>query len=232
MISTAKHDLRASEVAPMLTFGPQDAIASKPLHRTFQHLQRLAMFLVISSLLVGCDLFSKGDDSDPNLDELLEEALATAAPNQGMDAFVLPESNDFASIPQDPNNPVTAKKVELGQLLYHETGLLTNPTRPEGLYTASCASCHHAAAGFQAGVVQGVGEGGHGFGVDGSQRVNSPNYAIEELDVQPIRTPSAMNGAYQIVNLWNGQFGATGPNTGYRRSLDSWHANRKQQLWL
>ncbi len=214
MISTAKHDLRASEVAYVHTSGPQDAIPSKSLHQTFRQIQRLALCLVMSGLLVGCDLFSKGDDSDPSLDELLEETLAAAAPGQGMDAFVLPESDDFASIPQDPNNPVTAKKVELGQLLYHETGLLTNPTRPEGLYSASCASCHHAAAGFQAGIIQGVGEGGRGFGTDGSQRVNDPNYALEELDVQPIRTPSAMNGAYQIVNLWNGQFGATGPNAG------------------
>ena len=39
-------------------------------------------------------------------------------------------------------------------------------------------------------------------------------YLEAELDVQPIRTPSALNVAYQEVMLWNGQFGAKGPNAG------------------
>ena len=39
-------------------------------------------------------------------------------------------------------------------------------------------------------------------------------YLETDLDVQPIRTPSALNVAYQDVMLWNGQFGATGTNEG------------------
>ncbi len=215
MISTAKHDSRASEVAYLQASDPQNVSQSHFYVRlTSKLVQRLAVFMIISSLLVGCDLFDKGEDGgDPNLDDALEQALASAD-QDGMQAFVLPDSDDFLSIPQDPNNPVTAKKVELGQLLYHETGLLVNNVRPEGRFTASCASCHHAGAGFQAGRVQGTGEGGIGFSNNGANRTNHSAYMIEELDVQPIRTPSAMNGAYQIVNLWNGQFGATGPNTG------------------
>ncbi|MDG1262813.1 MAG: cytochrome c peroxidase, partial [Flavobacteriales bacterium] len=46
-----------------------------------------------------------------------------------------------------------------------------------------------------------------------------PAYPSDSLDVQPIRTPTAMNGAYQEVMLWNGQFGATGPNVG---TEDQW----------
>ncbi|NND71075.1 MAG: cytochrome-c peroxidase, partial [Rhodothermales bacterium] len=61
---------------------------------------------------------------------------------------------------------------------------------------------------------QGIGEGGWGMGNNGLDRVANPDYDEANIDVQPIRSPSAMNGAYQIVNLWNGQFGATGPNTG------------------
>ena len=210
MISTAKHESWASEVANVHTSDPQN---KNFFHSFSQGMQRLAVFLMISTLLVGCDLFNK-DDDDPSLDELLEETLATAANGEGMQAFMQPASDDFANIPQDPRNPVTAAKVELGQLLYHETALLVNNVRPEGRFTASCASCHHAAAGFQAGRVQGIGEGGSGFGNAGAGRVNNTMYDISELDIQPIRTPSAMNGAYQIVNLWNGQFGATGPNAG------------------
>ena len=36
----------------------------------------------------------------------------------------------------------------------------------------------------------------------------------EDLDVQPIGTPAALNVAFQDVMLWNGQFGATGTNQG------------------
>ncbi|MEZ4699350.1 MAG: cytochrome c peroxidase [Rhodothermales bacterium] len=162
---------------------------------------------------VGCDIF-KGKDDDPKLDEQLEAALVDASNGQGMDYFRLPESTDFNAIPQDPRNPITAKKVELGQLLYHETALNINAVKAEGMGTESCASCHHAAAGFQAGRIQGIGEGGWGFGQKGEARTQNPNYDVTELDIQPIRTPSAMNGAYQEAQLWNGQFGALGINAG------------------
>lgn len=213
MISQTKHSLRANEAAPVHASSPMQLSPSSRFHRTFRHLQQLAVFFVIAGLLTGCDLF-KGDDKESDLDQLLEETLAEAAPNNSVDYFNMPASTDFDAIPQDPLNPVTAKKVELGQLLYHETALLVNNVRPEGRYSSSCAACHNANAGFQAGRIQGVGEGGVGFGQRGENRINSSNYADSELDIQPIRTPSAMNGAYQKVNLWNGQFGATGPNVG------------------
>jgi len=57
---------------------------------------------------------------------------------------------------------------------------------------------------------QGIGEGGEGF----LDRQKRGSYAPSELDVQPIRTPTTLNTAYQEVMLWNGQFGATGPNAG------------------
>jgi cytochrome c peroxidase len=108
--------------------------------------------------------------------------------------------------------------VALGQLLNHETALGGNPritgVGSEGTY--SCASCHHVAAGFQAGTKQGLSEGGVGFGIAGEARELNPEYITwtDSLDVQPIRTPTAMNGAFQDVMLWNGQFGATGTNAG------------------
>ena len=220
MISTAKHDLRASEVAIAHASGSKNYPGPKfYVHLSSKIIQRLAVFMVISSLLVGCDLFDKGGDGgDPNLDQAVEEALVNAAQTGSMDEFIMPESEDFNAIPQDPNNPLSTSKVALGKLLYHETGLLVNNVRPEGRYTSSCAACHHSAAGFQAGRVQGIGEGGIGMGNKGGDRTNHSNYSDEELDIQPIRTPSAMNGAYQVVNLWNGQFGATGPNEGTEAS--------------
>jgi cytochrome c peroxidase len=118
------------------------------------------------------------------------------------------------SRPQDPNNPITAQKVALGKFLFHETAIGLTPMNEAGSGTHSCASCHHAWGGFQANLQQGIGEGGIGFGVAGEARTYNPAYPDNQIDVQPLRTPSAMNSAYQIVQLWNGQFGATGPNTG------------------
>lgn len=128
--------------------------------------------------------------------------------------LILPLATDFNLIPNDQNNPLTQAKVALGQLLFHETGLAMNPNMEDGMYTYSCASCHHAEAGFQSGILQGIGEGGMGFGSTGEGRFKNVLYPEADLDVQPIRTPTALNVAYQDVMLWNGQFGATGTNEG------------------
>jgi cytochrome c peroxidase len=130
------------------------------------------------------------------------------------DALIQPLASDVNLIPNDPNNPITQAKVELGQLLFHETGIAMNPNMDESMQMYSCASCHHAKAGFQSGILQGIGEGGNGFGINGEGRFKSALYAESDLDVQPIRTPSVLNVAYQDVMLWNGQFGATGTNQG------------------
>jgi cytochrome c peroxidase len=147
-------------------------------------------------------------------DKILLETLYAASDGQGESFFRLPDEGQYNMIPQDPLNPINHIKVQLGELLYHETGIGINPRMTEGMNTMSCASCHHAQAGFQANMRQGVGEGGLGFGMAGEARKANPNYPIDSLDVQPIRTPTVLNSAYQKVMLWNGQFGATGPNQG------------------
>ena len=128
--------------------------------------------------------------------------------------LIQPLETDLLSIPSDINNPLTAAKVELGKLLYHETMIAKNPNMEDGMDTYSCASCHHVDAGFQSGIKQGIGEGGLGFGTYGEGRIKNPIYAESDLDLQPIRTPTTLNVAFQKVMLWNGQFGATGPNEG------------------
>ncbi len=177
-------------------------------------MREINLFII---LLTGLTLFSCQNDDDTIVDSELDaelESMLKAVSTSGMQAFVMPESNDFANIPQDPNNPITSQKVELGKLLYHETGLAINPENVSGAGNYACASCHFAEAGFQAGRFQGIGEGGVGFGINGEGRQRSMLYTEDQLDVQPIRTPSAMNAAYQELMLWNGQFGATGDNIG------------------
>ena len=128
----------------------------------------------------------------------------------GVDSYKLPASWQLSRIPQDPNNRLNYAKVLLGKFLYHETAILVNNVRPEGRETGSCASCHFVDAGLRTFRRQGIGEGGSGF----FNREKRAGYANAELDVQPIRSPTTLNTAYQELMLWNGQFGATGANAG------------------
>ncbi len=147
------------------------------------------------------------------LDKELSNLLLKRSNNLGNAYFILPPSNDFSQIPQDPNNPITEEKVLLGKLLFHETAIGLDAKHNDGIGTYSCASCHHSKAGFQACKKQGIGDGGLGFGVSGELRTPNMNYDEELVDVQPIKSPSILNGAYQKITLWNGQLGATGMNT-------------------
>lgn len=148
------------------------------------------------------------------LDQQLEKALADNSASGSPDYFKLPDSDDYQLIPADPNNPLNADKVQLGRMLFNETGLGMNAKYEDGIKAFSCASCHHSRAGFQAGIFQGIADGGIGFGMFGEERTINPIYAEDSCDVQQIRTPTALNSAYQDIMLWNGQFGATGMNVG------------------
>lgn len=160
------------------------------------------------------------------LDTELESIINTASKGKGKSNYVLPNSSDFSKIPQDPKNAISAEKVELGKFLFHETALGRDPKKEISSQTYSCASCHHVKAGFQACVPQGIGDGGIGFGVQGEKRAKNAKYSDDEVDVQPIRTPSALNIAYQTNVLWNGQFGATHLN---QNTQSSWTAGTPKE---
>lgn len=183
------------------------------------------MGAVVLGLATACGTDALTDLSAPamrvesaatGLDQELRSLLLAASP-RGVDAFLLPSSTALGRIPQDPKNPLTPQKVALGRSLYHETALAVDNVRPEGYETYSCASCHFAQAGFQANVPQGIAEGGSGFGAAGEGRVLLAAYNSTPgnvPDLQPIRTPTSMNTAYQELMLWNGQFGAVAANVG------------------
>lgn len=174
--------------------------------------RRVTCLLAVSALLAACGEISSDDGATAQDQELILQIESVTGAN--ISALVLPASDDFANIPQDPNNPITAEKVALGQLLYHETALATNPNNPNNRGAYSCASCHHAAAGFKSGVPQGLGEGGQGYGLAGEQRVLEAGFSPDSEnptlvpDIQPVTSPAVLNAAYQEVMLWNGQFGA------------------------
>lgn len=132
----------------------------------------------------------------------LKDMMGGVSPTGSYDGYLLPDSDDFFNIPQDPSNPITAEKVELGKFIYHETGI-TDGDIASSEDTFSCASCHNAQNGFKSGIRQGIGEGGIGF----DHRMVMEGVNPEDVDVQPVTSPTILNTAYQEVMLWNGQFG-------------------------
>ena len=176
-------------------------------------MKSVVYLLIIGLLVMSCqtdEYVNNPTALDTNLIALLE----TRSEGEGLSFFMLPNDNDYTSLPQDPLNPITADKVRLGQLLVHETATGGNPKKEINKFTYACATCHPAASGFSAGIRQGIGEGGIGFGIAGEGRVpmNENDMPRDSLDVQPIKPPTLLNVAYQEVALWNGALGATGIN--------------------
>ena len=148
------------------------------------------------------------------LDNQLENSIQGKSPNGTLDFYVLPNENDLHLIPQDPKNPLTPQKVELGKLMFHDTGLGQDQMKEAGRGTYSCASCHVSEAGFRPGNFQGIADGGVNFGIGGEDRVKNTLYSDDELDVQSARPLSMVNVAYVSNTFWNGQFGGGNVNEG------------------
>ncbi|MDG1474316.1 MAG: cytochrome c peroxidase [Porticoccaceae bacterium] len=179
-----------------------------------KRVNRIITASIISLLLVGCG--GGGSDEAPVFEPVietppdtsaLEVAMQSASFTNSIDFYLLPDSDDYENIPQDSMNPITAEKVAVGQLIYHDPAFAT-----EGIAlrakTWSCASCHHARAGFKSGMTQGLGEGGEGFGIKGeSRRWHDADIGTQDADVQPVTSPTVLNVAYQDVMLWNGALG-------------------------
>lgn len=161
------------------------------------------------------------------LDQRLQHALDNCAPNGDHRDFLLPKSDDFQNIPQDPKNPITAEKVALGNLLFFETGLALAPAQEIGKESFSCGSCHVPTAGFLPGRPQGIADGGIGFGENGENRDKYPSYDADEIDAQGIRPLSQLNVAFVTNTSWNGQFGANGVN---ENTESLWSNNEETEL--
>lgn len=175
------------------------------------------IFIAFALLLMMLSCAPEKEDQTAlnKIDHELLEILKSQSPNSDISFLrfrVLKNSQRFHRTQKSHYK----RKVVLGGFLFHETALGVEGKDPSLKGTFSCASCHHAGAGFQAGTFQGIGEGGLGFGVRGEMRKSKTGF--NEPDVQPLRSPTAMNGAYQKNQLWNGQFGATHLNNGTEKT--------------
>ncbi len=171
-------------------------------------------FLIILVLVtvIGCT-----KDKMPLLIELdmeLRRNVVATSPDGTTDFYILPDEADLANIPQDPLNPLTPSKVELGKFFFFETGLAMGALKEESLGTYSCSTCHVAEAGFRPGSAQGIADGGFGYGINGEDRGKLPSYDETEIDVQSARPLNLLNVAYVTNTFWNGRFGGGGINKG------------------
>lgn len=195
--------------------------------KSFRFVSGVMCGLLSTLVLLGCSEsgVSVGALADTSTLDITLRSAIDGSQAEGIKSLILPGSDELERIPQDASNALSASKIALGKMLFHDTAMAV-ATLPEGEKSWSCATCHHAAAGFKAGIPQGIGEGGSGFGIDGSARVLSAEFSMDETlesghrpDLQPLGTPTVLNTAYQDVMLWNGQFGNT--SGGVNATIDS-----------
>ncbi|WP_299764088.1 cytochrome c peroxidase [uncultured Dokdonia sp.] len=184
-------------------------------------MKKVIFGLVVLTTFMSCQNDDDYQEIDQSLlDDTLRTLIVEASQGEGNSFFVLPDSDDFIAIPQDPLNPITSAKVALGQLLLHDTAMGGDPKIEGREFQFACATCHPVAAAFNAGRRQGIGEGGVGFGLSGEGRFIDPLMPIDSVDIQPVRVPTLLNLAYQDVALWDGRFGGTGTNEGTEAGWD------------
>ena len=174
--------------------------------------------LLLALIILTIGACSK--ESELSIDQELMQLIQSKSKTGNIDYFVMPQSDAFDNLPnQDPANNITKEKVELGKLLFFETGLAQNPVKTMGFETYSCSSCHVPSKGFLPGRMQGIADGGVGFGLHGEGRTMSSDYLESEIDAQGNRPMTVMNVTYMTNTLWSGTFGATDLNEG---TEDSW----------
>lgn len=183
--------------------------------------------IAITAILYSCstDILISTED-----DMALQRALRASSPTNDELYYSLPTEGELHLIPQDLRNELTPEKVELGKLLFYETGFARAAEKTSGMGTYSCSSCHIPEAGFRANQPQGVADGGIGYGINGSTRLRNPEYQESELDVQSARPLSLINVAYVTNTFWNGSLGSEGPNEDTQDVWDLREDTRRNSL--
>ena len=198
--------------------------------RTKPRMKFATKILSLAAVLLFCACTDDQIDPTAELDYNLERAMSTYSPTHSKDFYILPQNDNLSEIPQDPKNPLNVSKVKLGQFLFFETGIALDAKNPEGMGTYSCATCHIPDAGFRPGFLQGIADGGMGFGYNGDGRIMNDNYNEEDLDVQSARPLSLLNVAFVKNTSWSGQFGAGGVNVGTEHVWSNSEGTKRNNL--
>ncbi len=185
----------------------------------------MALLAIIIFTGIGCT--EDTIDQSAALDFELEKQIARYSPSGSSDFYILPRETELDKIPQDPKNPLTPDKVQLGKFLFFETGFGLDSKHNSGLGTYSCASCHIPEKGFRPDAVQGIADGGMGYA---DFREMNPDYTEADLDVQEARPLNLINVAFVKNTGWNGQFGGSGTNIGTENVWDERLETRRNHL--
>lgn len=173
-------------------------------------MKKLLLFTFVMLLIVACS-----KETEVNIDQELKQLIRSNAKTGKLEYYIMPQSDEYDKLPnQDPANRITKEKIELGKLLFFETGLAQSPAKPMGFETYSCSSCHVPSKGFLPGRMQGIADGGIGFGEAGEDRGMRDDYLESEIDAQGNRPMTVMNVTYMTNTLWSGTFGANDLNEG------------------
>jgi len=187
----------------------------------------------LNIIIISLMAFSCTTDSLPDpLDQQLERRLQALSPSGDASHFILPDSDDLDRVPAGVANPLTPEKVALGKMLFFETGLAKDAMKEAGEGTYSCASCHIPSAGFMPGRIQGIADGGVGFGLNGESRSMMNEYEENEIDVQGARPLSMLHTAFVTNSTWSGKFGAHHANEGTEYAWNEENGNEVNYLGL
>ncbi len=184
-------------------------------------MRQAKLSFAILVIIVMCHSCRNDQLTISKLDATLESTLNRASPEGTYSSFIMPESGDYTALIQDSRNKITEEKVILGKFLFFETGLGLDAVKESGMTTYSCASCHVPERGFMPGRIQGIADGGIGFGESGEGRTRLHLYEENEMDVQGARPLSLLNSAYVTNSSWAGAFGSGGVNAGTEHLWDN-----------
>ncbi|MBK7695242.1 MAG: hypothetical protein IPI30_13230 [Saprospiraceae bacterium] len=187
-------------------------------------MKKLTIFTLLGILMIVISCHHEGMDST---DQELVKVIGN------LNAYKLPASHEFDKIPQSPSNPLTKEKIELGNLLYFEPAFANESKNHANRFTFTCSSCHVVEAGFRPARMQGIADGGLGFGFHGENRFKSPIYPADSIDAQGARPLATINTAFVENSMWNGSFGSEGVNIGTENMwgvFDPGTARNKERL--
>jgi len=143
----------------------------------------LLLGLALALLYLPLDVL-EGLPRQPALEaEAAQRTAALFATIEGAKGLELP----FPAMVERAENPSTAKKIELGRLLYFDPILSSDNT-------LSCAHCHHPDLGFADGRGRSMGRAGHGVGTE-----------RQDGDVLRRGAPTVWNAAYAPFQFWDGR---------------------------
>ena len=112
------------------------------IHVSHRTLCPVTGLLVMLLAFPSCNPSNSVNPEPVSKDFQLLATIVDAMGEQGYQQLRMPNPEEYAAIPQDPNNPLTIDKVKLGRMLFHETALGTQAREESGMGTFSLSLIH------------------------------------------------------------------------------------------